>query len=204
MTELGIVHGVEEHAAYIRRPPHPALQSRIEHGVDGQKASREVVVAERAAQPAHTAGRLHRAQLRMDVFSDDADVSAALQQHAHLGQSRLLTSDHDTPPARHRKRDEVRRVRVHAAGSTAKRSRRRVTPSWLHQSPNASAPRRSRAKASSRGRSVSQMSSRRTDSAYSRFSRVPCGSPPTYTSYLPSVVPTRPMSPRYGRAQPLG
>src|ERR1700692_4788425 len=43
-----------------------------------------------------------------------------------------------------------------------------------------------------------------TAAAYSQLSLVPAGSPPRNTSYLPSVVPTRPTSPRYGRAQPLG
>src|SRR6266853_2072378 len=40
--------------------------------------------------------------------------------------------------------------------------------------------------------------------ANTRFRRVPSKSPASITSYLPSVVPTNPTSPRYGLEQPLG
>src|SRR5436309_3019549 len=87
--------------------------------------------------------------------------------------------------------------RAHAGLASGDATLRRASnPTRSVQSPKPSVGMRSARNASNSGRSRPGISCIGTLGAYTRLSRVPSKSPPSITSYLPSVVPTKPTSPR--------
>src|SRR2546427_1407505 len=100
--------------------------------------------------------------------------------------------------------DLTRRNGAHALRSDIDASRRASKPTRSDQLPKPSFGLRSDRNDSKSGRSSEGISVIGTLGAKTRLSRVPSKSPPSITSYLPSVVPTNPTSPRYGREQPFG
>src|SRR5207249_12167895 len=115
--------------------------------------------------------------------------------------------DHHPPEGLERPAEHGLGVRVQRQGGREERAhaglargdaplRRASNPTRSVQSPKPSVGMRSARNASNSGRSKPGISCIRTLGAYTRLSRVPSKSPPSMTSYLPSVVPTKPTSPR--------
>src|SRR5437660_4888253 len=148
------------------------------------------------------------AGIERDHLGPVHDTGRHVYQHGRLG----LEAGHDRHPAERAVGppqdllgapvvlvvdDQLAGQRAHAVAPSAwNRSIRAPTPTRSHQSPNPSAAVRSAAKAASGPRRSPGISSMGTLWANSVFSRVPTKSPPRKTSYLPSVVPTKPTSPR--------
>src|SRR5260370_29161890 len=145
---------------------------------------------------------------RAGVEREHAHVASNLRRHVDQDRRLDLEARNDDPPRERRvgplqncfrsraRLDFFGRDRAHAVLSATVASRRASKPTRSVHLPKPSPGVRSDRNASNSGRRSDVISVIGTLGANTRLRRVPSKSPPSITSYLPSVVPTKPTSPR--------